>query len=231
MTSSSASQWSPANFSPLGRNLEDLPPYPFSQPEEVQVFRRLFSGGAEDISSSSMTRAIARVTNIYGGAENIPLSSMSEFAQKPRPDVLLELVAGFVAVRSVDSDQLQVHRLLHRLREIGADKAASRIEYLVSEENVEDGGDAPSTASINSFVEFYFANPDLREPLLGATADRELQAVWTLPDRHRLVTDFLADDSVRYIYRRAADAGPLKHFITGCQPRHRIRALLDAVSV
>ena len=134
----------------------------------------------------------------------------------------------------MDSDRLQVHRLLHRLREIGADKVASRIEYLVSEENVEDGEEAVSTASINSFVEFYFDNPDLRdlrEPLLGAAADGELQAVWTLPERRRLVTDFLADDSVRYIYRRAADAGPLKHFITGCQPRHKIRALLATASV
>lgn len=111
---------------------------------------------------------------------------------------------------------------------------ASRIEYLVREENVEDGEEAVSTASINSFVEFYFDNPDLRdlrEPLLGAAADGELQAVWTLPERRRLVTDFLADDRVRYIYRRAADAGPLKHFVTGCQPRHKIRALLDAASV
>lgn len=223
MTSSSASQWSPANFSPLGRNLEDLPPsvaYLFSQPEKMQAFG-LSGGGSESFSL------------FFVGAEDTPLSSKSEFTQKLRPDDLLELVAGF-AVRSVDSDQLQVHRLLHRLRETGADKVANRIEYLVSEENVEDGGDVPSIASVNSFVEFYFDNPDLRdlrEPLLGAADDGELQAVWTLPDRHRLVTDFLADDRMRYIYRRAADAGPLKHFVTGCQPRHKVRALLDAASV
>lgn len=221
MTSSSTSQWSLANFSPLGRNLEDLPPivaYPFSQPEEMQVFG-LLGGGSESPPV------------FFGGAEDTSSSSMSEFTQKLRPDDWLELFAGFVAVRSVDSDRLQIHRLLHRLREIGADKVASRIEYLVSEENVEDGEDAISTASVNSFVEFYFDNPDLREPLLGATAAGELQAVWTLPDRRRLVTDFLADDSVRYIYRRMADAGPLKHFITGCQPRHKIRALLATASV
>lgn len=223
MTSSLASQWSPTNSSPLGRNSEELSPivaYPSSQPEEMQAFG-LSGGGSESFPIFSV------------GAEDTCLSSKSEFTQKLRPDDLLELVAGFAA-RSVNSDQLQVHRLLHRLREIGADKVANRIEYLVSEENVEDGGDAPSIASINSFVEFYFDNPDLRdlrEPLLGAAADEELQAVWTLPERRRLVTDFLADDRVRYIYRRAADAGPLKHFITGCQPRHKIRALLDAASV
>ena len=221
MTSSLASQVPSANSSHLGRDLEeDLRPYPFSQPEEIQAFG-LSGGGSESPPIFS------------GMAEDTSSASMSEFAQKLRPDDLLELSAGF-AVRSVDSDRLQVHRLLHRLREIGADKVASRIGYLVSAENVEDGGDAPSTASINSFVEFYFDNPDLRdlrEPLLGATADGELQAVWTLPERRRLVTDFLADDRMRYIYRRAADAGPLKHFVTGCQPRHKIRALLDVASV
>ena len=106
-----------------------------------------------------------------------------------------------------------------------------RIEYLASKENAEDGGDIPATASIESFLVFYFDNPDLGEPLLGTTPNEELQAMWAFSDGHRLVAEFLVDDTVRCVYRQTTCADSSKRFIMNRQPRHRVRSLLEADSI
>ena len=117
--------------------------------------------------------------------------------------------------RCVDLGRLRLRQLLHRLRMAGAHRVADRIEYLTSEENTEDGGDIPRTASINSFVNFYLDNSDLGAPHLGATPNGELQAVWELSERRRLVAEYLDDNIVKYVYRRAGKIDSSKLFILG----------------
>ena len=136
-----------------------------------------------------------------------------------------------VPVRSVDLGQLRLRQLFHRLRGAEAYKIADRIEYLVSEENAEDGGDIPGVASIASFVKFYLDSPDLGDPYLGTTPNGELQAMWELSEQRRLVAEFLDDDIVKYVYRRAGNMDSSKLFIMGRQPRHKIRGILESVSV
>ena len=152
-------------------------------------------------------------------------------SNRQHTDSIAEPVVNVATPRSVDLGQLHVNQLLHRLREVEAYEMADRIEYLVSFDAAEDGGDIPTIASIDSFVAFYFDNRDLGEPRLGTTPNGELQAVWALPDHRRLVAEFLADDTVRYVYRRASRAGLSKLFITGRQPRHRVRILLKTASI
>lgn len=109
-------------------------------------------------------------------------------------------------------DQHQCYQLLHRLRNSGAHKVADRIEYLVSEENAGDGREIPKTASIASFAAFYSDNRDLDEPFLGTTVNGELQAVWELSDRRRLVAEFLGDNTMRCLYRRTGNTGSVIAF-------------------
>lgn len=114
---------------------------------------------------------------------------------------------------SASLSQQQCHQLLCRLRETESHKVADRIEYLASVEIAEDGGGIPAIASIVSFVAFYFNNRDLDEPFLGTTPNGELQAVRVFPDRRRLIAEFLTDDTVRCVYRRAGDVGSSKPFL------------------
>jgi len=123
--------------------------------------------------------------------------------------------------------EVEIYQLLNVLRMVGANKAVDRITYLVSNENAEDGGDIPAVASINAFVRFYLDNPDLGEPLLGVTPNGELQAVWVFPDKRRLVAEFLADDTIRYLYRRTADAQASKFYTTGRLHRRHIRTQIE----
>ena len=144
---------------------------------------------------------------------------------------MAQLVANVAPARNVDLGQLWLRQLLRRLRKFEESKIADRIEYLTSEEIAEDGGDIPTTASIASFVTLYFDNRDLGEPLLGATPNGELQAVWELSGRRRLVAEFLDDDIVKYVYRRAGNVSSPKLFTMGRQPRHKIRGILENVSI
>ena len=65
----------------------------------------------------------------------------------------------------------------------------------------------PTMASITSFAAFFSNNRELDEPFLGTTVNGELQAVWELPGHRRLVAEFLADDTMRCLYRWAGDTG------------------------
>ena len=133
--------------------------------------------------------------------------------------------------RRIDLGQLWLHQLLRRLRKEGERKVADRVEYLTSEDNVEDGGDIPVTSTVASFVKFYFDNPDLGQPLLGVTPTAELQAVWKLSGRRRLVVEFQDKDIVRYVYRRSGNMSSAKFFIMGRQPRHKIRGILENAAI
>lgn len=146
-------------------------------------------------------------------------------------DSLVKLVASVATRKAAGLRQLRTRQLLHRLHEDGAQGIADRIEYLVSEENAEEGGEIPGTASISSFVAFYSDNRDLGEPLLGTTPNGELQAVWALPGQRRLVAGFLADDTVRYVYRRTVRAVSSKRFVISRQPHYNIRAHLEPVLI
>ena len=117
------------------------------------------------------------------------------------------IMTTIVSEEGAKLDQRQCQQLLHRLHKSGAHKVAGRIEYLVSEENVEDGGDIPTLASITSFAAFFSNNRELDEPFLGTTVNGELQAVWELPGHRRLVAEFLDGDTMRCLYRRAGDTG------------------------
>ena len=127
--------------------------------------------------------------------------------------------------------QQQYAQLLHRLSKNGAHKVADRIEYLVSEENAEDGGDIPTMASIASFASFFSNNRDLDEPFLGTTVNGELQAVWELPGHRRLVAEFLVDDIMRCLYRRAGGTGWSKLFVASELSRQYIQAQLETVLI
>ena len=146
-------------------------------------------------------------------------------------DEMVEYVSALATMNSIGLGQLILRQLLERLRDIEAHKTAARIEFLASEENIEDGEDIPAIASIVSFVTFYVDNFDLGEPLLGTTPKGELQAVWAFSDCRRLVAEFLADDTVRYVYRRTGDLGSSKLFVTSRQHRHQIRNQLEAASI
>lgn len=127
--------------------------------------------------------------------------------------------------------QQKYAQLLHRLRKSEAHKAADRIEYLVSEGNAGDGGDIPTMASIASFAVFFSNNRDLDEPFLGVTANRELQALWELPDHRRLVAEFLGDDTMRCLYRRVGSTGWSKLFVASEQSRQYVQAQLEIVPI
>lgn len=122
-------------------------------------------------------------------------------------EIMTENMTTVVSEEDAKLHQQQYAQLLHRLSKSGAYKVTERIEYLVSEENAEDGGDIPTVASIASFTTFFSNNRDLDEPFLGTTVNGELQAVWELPGHRRLVAEFLADDTMRCLYRRAGDTG------------------------
>ena len=146
-------------------------------------------------------------------------------------DDMVEYVSALATMKSIGSGKLLLHQLLERLRDIEAYKTVARIEFLASEDNIEDGEDIPAIASIDSFVTFYVDNFDLGEPLLGTTPKGELQAVWMFSDNRRLVAEFLPDDTVRYVYRRTGDLSSSKLFITSRLPRRQIRKLLDAAAI
>lgn len=133
--------------------------------------------------------------------------------------------------RCINLDQLWLRQLLRKLRKEGERKVADRVEFLTSEDNVEDGGDIPVTSTVASFVKFYFDNPDLRQPLLGVTPNAELQAVWELSGQRRLVIDFQDKDIVRYVYRRSGNMSSAKFFIMGRQPHRKIRGILENASI
>ena len=132
---------------------------------------------------------------------------------------------------SVDLQGLSLRLLLRRLRKDGESKTADRLAYLASRENADEGGDTPEISSVNSFVNFYLQNRDLGKPLLGVTHKAELQAIWELPDKCRLVMEFQEDEIVRYVYRRAGNLNISNFFTLGRQPCRKIRGILEHVSV
>ena len=133
--------------------------------------------------------------------------------------------------RDTDWDRFWLYQVIRLLRRAEEQRVADRIEYLTSEENVEDGGDIPKTASIASFVSLYLDNTYLGQPCLGTTPNGYLQALWEFSDRRRLIAEFLDDDMVKYIYRRAGNISSSKPFIMGQLPRHEIRGILENVSI
>lgn len=144
---------------------------------------------------------------------------------------MTETMTTVVSEDDAKLHQQQYAQLLHRLRKYGAHKVADRIEHLISEENAEDGGDIPTMASITSFAAFFFNSRDLDEPFLGVTANRELQAVWELPAHRRLVAEFLADGTMRCLYRQTECAGRSKLFVASEQSRQYVQAQLEAVPI
>ena len=131
----------------------------------------------------------------------------------------------------VDLQGLSLRLLLRRLRKDGESKTADRLVYLTSSENADDGGDIPEISSVNSFVNFYLQNKDLGKPLLGVTHNAELQAIWELPDKCRLVMEFQEDEIVRYVYRRTGNLNISNFFTLGRQPCRKIRGILEHVLV
>lgn len=146
-------------------------------------------------------------------------------------DRIVLFADNITLAKSIDLEQLWLRQLLCRLRKAQESRVADRIEYLTSAENARDGGDIPVTSTVASFVKFYFGNRNLGQPLLGVTPNAELQAMWELSGRRRLVVEFQDEDIVRYVYRRAGNMSSAKLFIMGRQPRHRIRGILENASI
>ena len=110
---------------------------------------------------------------------------------------------------------------LKLLRNEGANKMVDRLEYLLSDEDIETDGDAPAPGAVSSFIDFYLDNADLQatgKPLL-ASGNGKLQAVWTLTNGKRLTTDFIEDGHVRFIYR---DQGDMENRFTGYVPHTKL---------
>ena len=163
--------------------------------------------------------------------KNILLSPAYQVINTSSFDRTILLFEEIAPTRDTDWDQLRLYLAIRLLRKTEEKGVADRIEYLTSEENVENGRDIPKIASIVSFVSLYLDNTYLGEPCLGTTPNRDIQALWEFPDRRRLVAEFLDDDMVKYIYRRTGNISSSKPFIMGQHPRHKIRGILENVSI
>ena len=157
--------------------------------------------------------------------------SAFQIGRKAWVDEMVEYLSTIATMKTLGLGQVRLRQLIESLREIEANKTADRIEYLASEENIDDGGDIPAIASIDTFVTFYVDNIDLGEPILGTTPNAELQAVWVFSDGRRFVAEFLPDDTVRFVYRRTGPLGLSKLFVTSRQPREQVRSQLGAASI
>ena len=108
----------------------------------------------------------------------------------------LELVIRFCELTHLDEIDIAVEKL----KNTGLVKSASRISYLRSTDDMEEG-DQPLTAeSVMGFVELMRDFGDLGEPMLGIFSQGTLAAEWHIADDKHLMIEPLDDKNASFAF-------------------------------